>query len=846
MAKQNLNLKRLLGVFVVLLFVIFSYFGPSFFERIERALLDNSMRMASTDREGAHNIVLLEIDDKSLKKLGPWPWPRHIIAEMINGLNEKGVRLIGLNIPFRVKQQNQGLSEVRSFRNKFGARGFERENVPITEWVLENLTQLEEKLDSDKRMAESVLLSGNVILPFFEKSGHNAAKLKREEDLILARNLLMQGKSSIGLNRTGNSTSISLPFTELAQNVIGLGHGKPTSEGLLGSRSHPIFVRYKSFLLPSFPLRIAIAYLKQEPKEVIVDKNQIRLKDRVIPIFNGEMLVRFQEHQETFPRYSFSDILLAKKMPPLFKDKIVFIGMHSSDSDGIPTPISPDISENELMAHILNNTINKNFIFRSPYMVHIEALALLCLGLIAAYLFPRFGSLRRLGWLVGLTILTLMSGTLIFMMMDTWFKTVYIAACLITVYMVVSINQLVTSERATKESIEINRLLGLSFQSQGLLDLAFEKFQKLPIDLETKKIIYQLGLEFERKRMINKAINIYEYINRKGGFGDLDQRIPRLMESSKSSTIGSHGKVEAARIVNETSREERTRVGRYELLEVLGSGSMGLVYKALDPKINRLLAIKTIRFSDEFEEDAIKDIKRRFLSEAEIAGQLAHPSIVTVYDVGEDKELTYIVMEYLEGKDLAKYIKRRNLLSFRKVLQVVARVADALEYAHNAEVIHRDIKPANIMLLDNGGVKVTDFGIAKAISSSRTKTGVILGTPNYMSPEQIMGQKIDQKSDIFSLGVLFFQLLTGELPFQGKNLSSLLYQITQVKHPPLREFNAKLPKVCEQIVDKALSKDRDDRFKSAGEMAKVIRLLSSKINQIMKKDFFREESLSEA
>jgi serine/threonine-protein kinase len=736
--------------------------------------------------------------------------------------------------------------EVRAFRDKFGARGFEQENVPMTKWVMENLTRLEEKLDSDRRMAESVLLSGNVILPVYENSGYGPKKMRREEGLILSRNLLMQGRSSISLNGVDNLRSISLPFTDLAQNVLGLGHGKSISEGMMGSRSHPIFIRYKSFLLPSFPLRVAIAYLNQEPRQVIVDKNLIRLKDRTIPISDGEMLIRFHKDQGNFPRYSFSDILQAKKIPSLFKNKIVLIGLNNSESVSIPTPISPSMSENELIARILHNTINKHFIFRPPFMAYIETLVLLCLGVLATYLFPRLGWLRRLGWMLGLTILILLSGTFLLVMMDAWFKTVYIVACLVTIYMVVSINQYVTSERDTKESIEINRLLGLSFQSQGLLDLAYEKFQKLPLDLETKKIIFQLGLEYERKRMINKALTVYEYINEKDGFGDLERRIPKLMESSKSSTIGSHGRLKEHNIVEESSPEERKKVGRYELLEVLGSGSMGLVYKALDPKINRHLAIKTIRFSDEFEEDAIKDIKRRFLREAEIAGQLAHPSIVTIYDVGEDKDLTYIVMEYLEGKDLSKFIRRKRLLSFRKILQVIARVADALEYAHTREVIHRDIKPANIMLLDNGGVKMTDFGIAKAISSSRTKTGVILGTPNYMSPEQIMGQKIDQKSDIFSLGVLFFQLLSGELPFQGKNLSSLLYQITQVKHPPVRDFNAKLPKVCSQIIDKALSKERDDRFKSAGEMAKVIRLLSSKINQMMRRDAFREESFPEA
>jgi serine/threonine-protein kinase len=267
---------------------------------------------------------------------------------------------------------------------------------------------------------------------------------------------------------------------------------------------------------------------------------------------------------------------------------------------------------------------------------------------------------------------------------------------------------------------------------------------------------------------------------------------------------------------------------------------MGLVFKAQDPKINRLVAIKTIRFSDEFEEDVIQEIKERFFREAEIAGQLSHPSIVTIHDVGEDQDLTYMAMEYLEGEDLDKFIDKGTLLPLRKVLDVVAKVADALDFAHKNNVIHRDIKPANIMLLQNGQIKVTDFGIAKAISSSRTKTGVILGTPNYMSPEQIMGQKIDARSDIFSLGVLFFQLITGELPFHGDNLSGLLYQITQVKHPSPRNFNPKVPKICEQIIDKAMAKNPDNRFKSANDMARIVRLLGSKIDELKEKRAMKE------
>jgi serine/threonine-protein kinase len=261
---------------------------------------------------------------------------------------------------------------------------------------------------------------------------------------------------------------------------------------------------------------------------------------------------------------------------------------------------------------------------------------------------------------------------------------------------------------------------------------------------------------------------------------------------------------------------------------------MGLVYKGLDPKINRLLAIKIIRFSDEFDQEHIQEIQNRFFTEAEIAGKLSHPSIVTIYEVGEDQDLTYMAMEYLEGKDLAFYSAKENLLPLAKVLDIVIKVADALEYAHQANVIHRDIKPANIMLLENGDVKVTDFGIAKAISSSRTKTGVILGTPNFMSPEQIMGYQIDARSDIFSLGVLFFQLLTGKLPFHGENLSNLLYLITQGKHPSVREFNKRIPKACEQIIDRAMAKDPEDRFSTAGEMGKYLNILVSKLERVSK------------
>ena len=417
-------------------------------------------------------------------------------------------------------------------------------------------------------------------------------------------------------------------------------------------------------------------------------------------------------------------------------------------------------------------------------------------------------------------------------------KIIYICFYLILVYFVILIRDIIISQRSlgltSRETIETNRMLGLSFQSQGLLDLAFEKFRKCPLDDSMKDVIYNLGLDYERKRMVNKAVAIYEYIfEHDNDFRDLRDRIPKLQKILGSLPLSSKKGKKEEKILMTDDLEIKPTVGRYEIVKELGQGAMGIVYQAKDPRINRLLAIKTIRFSDEFEEDKLKGVKERFFKEAEIAGKLSHPSIVAIYDVGEDYDLTYLAMEYLEGRDLREYCHKNSLLPLRKTLKVISDTALALEYAHKNEVIHRDIKPANIMFLKNSNIKVTDFGIAKAVSSSQTKSGVILGTPNYMSPEQINGDPIDGRSDIFSLGVVFYELLTGQLPFQGKNLTSLLYNVTQARHPSPRSSNPGIPKACEQIIDRALAKDPKNRFQTGEELAKYLTAMIKRINQIL-------------
>jgi tRNA A-37 threonylcarbamoyl transferase component Bud32 len=270
-------------------------------------------------------------------------------------------------------------------------------------------------------------------------------------------------------------------------------------------------------------------------------------------------------------------------------------------------------------------------------------------------------------------------------------------------------------------------------------------------------------------------------------------------------------------------------LGRYEIIEQIGRGAMGIVYKGRDPMLNRLTAIKTIRFVDEFDEDQIDLVKKQFYREAEVVAKLAHPNIVTVYDVGEDLDLNYLAMEYLEGESLVKYTRPGNLLPIRQCVEIITQGCDALEYAHKHDIVHRDIKPENIMVLKDGTVKVTDFGIARVATSTRTRTGVIKGTPYYMSPEQTKGQALTGPSDIFSLGVVFYQLLTGKLPFTGDNLAAIMYQTTMVDPEPPTTFNPEIDPGIVAIIKRALEKSLERRYAAAKQMGDDLRRLSQKL-----------------
>ncbi len=365
------------------------------------------------------------------------------------------------------------------------------------------------------------------------------------------------------------------------------------------------------------------------------------------------------------------------------------------------------------------------------------------------------------------------------------------------------------------------RMLGLAYQGQGQLDAAFEKFRRCPKDEEGFNLIYNLGLDYERKRQYNKAQSCYEFIRETDAdFRDIEKRITRCESMEDAVLMGGTSGTLGATIINEDGSVEKPMLGRYQVEKELGQGAMGIVYLGKDPKINREVAIKTMALSQEFSDDELAEVKERFFREAESAGRLNHANIVAIYDAGEDHDLAYIAMELLKGYDLDAHIKQDELLPVETVIQVVMDCAMALDYAHEQQVVHRDIKPSNIMYdPETGTAKITDFGIARITDSSKTRTGTVLGTPNYMSPEQCMGKKVDGRADLFSLGVVLYQLVSGDLPFKGESMATLMYSIVNDPAIDIKTVQPDINPALRKVIHNAIGKKPEKRYQSGKKMA---------------------------
>ena len=517
---------------------------------------------------------------------------------------------------------------------------------------------------------------------------------------------------------------------------------------------------------------------------------------------NYQLLLDRSGSNSNLQSISASDLLQQKVPQNRLRNRIVLIGESAN------THPQQDLNPLEAVTLATLSLVNGTPLHQPIWSWLLETLILLYFSAFCFLIMPRLSArpgflsllLFLLTWLIVASASLVLSGA--------WFQVAPAIALSLLGFLLVQFKLL--RRNLSISAAEGNKMLGLTFQEQGLLDLALERFLRCPPDHSgMKDLLYNLGLDFERKRMPQKALAVYQHLHKAGRFRDLKQRISQLKEMENTVIIGA---ANGTMHINKSG--EKPILGRYRVEKILGQGAMGTVYLGVDPKINRQVAIKTLAYA-QIEPAELAEVKARFFREAEAAGRLSHPHIVTVYDVGEESDLAYMAMELLEGSDLSAYCDKKQRLKPRQVMEIGAQIADALEYAHSRDIVHRDIKPANIMLDKEGQVKVADFGVARVMSSSRTETGVVLGTPSYMSPEQVAGKRVDGRSDLFSLGVVFYELLSGEKPFVADSLTALMYNISNAKYPALQGICPGLPADCYQIVEKLLSKSVNRRYKSA-------------------------------
>jgi len=831
----------MIGLTITLLVLILAWIRPAFLEAIEFRLYDLRLRLLGGGAAPS-NIAIVAIDEESVTKLGRWPWPRTRLAALVDQLAAKGAKVVGLTLILSEPEEQSGLQALLKVEESFRALGSVRGGPEF----LQSLQEIRAALDTDARLRTSLEKAGMVLLPGFASlqgapGGPVAGKAVGIPEFAARSaitNLSLAGDTL--QENTPAAQEMTWPLATLGEVSVGVGHINRLPDGDGISRWEPLLVKYREQYFPHFALAVAARALGV-PRERIratfgsgIDLGGVHIPtdDRM------RALVNYYGGPRTFPYYSAFDVLNDKIAASAFQGKIVLVGATAPGiGDVEPTPLAPILPGVEKHANLIASIQAGQFLTRPVWADLAMLAAVLAFGLLTSLLLPRLGA--GLGSAVGAVLFfgIVAAGLILFAVQGVWLTVTYPGLLVLLNYVAITSRRFLKVERekemVEEESDEANKLLGLTFQGKGMLDLAWEKFAHIPVDDEIKGVLYNLGLDFERKRQPAKALTVYERIaSADKNFRDLGERMAKVKAAATGPAVAPVGGARRGEATAILEGVERPTLGRYELVEELGRGAMGIVYKGLDPKINRTVAIKTVHF-DDVEESQLAQVKERFFREAQAAGGLNHPNILTIYDSGEETDVAWIAMEFLKGSDLEKYCRKESLLPWPRVLEICAKTAEALGYAHQHGVVHRDVKPANIMLLESGEVKVTDFGIARIVSSSQTKTGVVMGSPSYMSPEQISGKKVDGRSDLFSLGVVLYELLTGERPFRGESIATIMFQITQSPPPPVTEFVPKLPPIFQKLVEKALAKDPAHRFQTGEEFANTLKLLRERLEKAL-------------
>ena len=836
-------------------------------------LLDTWQSLRGTQRPSPQ-VVIVAIDEKSIQRFGPPAWPRSEYIPIVERLSAAGAKVIGFDFTF-------------------GA--------------------LEREAAHNKRFAAAMKKAGNVVFGYEFTSVGDPSPPGSPASEVVQANALARFKSAA----LPPAPTLIEPEPALAEAAVALGHVRTVAGDDGKIRVLPLLIQHGGKAYPSLALQLARVYMDTPLEQVHDEGGVVRMGALDIPVSpSGEVLLNWPAGGEkAFPQYSYLDVVRGDVPNDAFQGKAVLIAGTASGLDDRDFPFAVEAPGVLIYATFLDNAFRFDFVGAPVWAWLLEWGLFLVACALGVWLMPRLSTRLLLAGIPLLALILLGTAAFLFVQRGIWLQVVYPCLALLAPVALLAVLRLRASEQETRdvaaEKVENQKLLGLSFQEKGMLDMALATFQKMPLTDDMKQVYVHLGLDYENRGQRDKAYLVYKKVfDVDPRFEDVAHRMERLSQAGAGSSLfgaptgqlagaatapgastpappmaralaaslppgdGAPGEMSmgdfptelaptaapgGARTVRDAPQDTDhptqvvpgaaptrpapptvvsaptgftpgpggqmvpgTRFGRYQVESHIGRGGMGDVYLVRDTIINRQAALKTIRPDTDLDAKQTIEMRQRFYREAQTAGKLNHPHIVTVYDVGEDLGMSYIVMEFVEGQTLTQWMKKKRM-SVPQIKHVIYHAGLGLAYAHESGVFHRDVKPDNIMLSTTGGVKVMDFGIARVVESSLTKTGSVMGTPAYMSPEQCNGQKVDGRSDTFSLGVILYELLTGRKPFKGDTMPSLMFAIMKEEPPDPSTVDDTVAPVWNPILKKALAKNRDERYATVKEFATAVR-----------------------
>jgi serine/threonine-protein kinase len=816
------------GVLVVLvLFLLHKTTGVV--ETLENRFYD--FGISQSNRKPSDQIAVIAIDDVSVANMGRWPWSRDVQAQLIEKISAGKPKAIINSIFYPEPQIEKGLPFLKKIRQTIAAEASPSNAVLA---AVDNIAQEGElALNADARLAQAFAQAGNVSGLVTFTSGEVRGRADKPLRAGTLKSLI-NAPPGFGEPYAG----ILEPIELLGDQIELVGHGNKPADADGTVRSEPLLIDYYGQMVPSMALVAALKGLNLDTADVIVHPNdqvvqigKLRIgtddKATMRPFYYAD-----RDNKAAFSHDSAFDVFSGKVPASKYAGKVVLLGPTAAGVGvEFPTPLGRrGMTPVEQTAHVSASILSEHFVTTPLWAELVGALALLLVATYLIVFLPRLSAGNAAVMTGGAFAVMLIVSHFLLSRFSYWVLLMLPALMLLIGHLALTTKRFLWTEagkiKSDAASAEANREVGMSEQNSGQLDRAFDFYRRVPFSDALMANLSNLALDFERKRQFNKAQAVYEHMasldkTHKG----LEAKLSRARNLSETVILGGSGGHAGGTMLLDGGGIEKPMLGRYQIDKALGKGAMGVVYLGKDPKIGRVVAIKTMALSQEFEGDDLVDARERFFREAETAGRLQHQNIVTIFDAGEEHDLAYIAMEYLKGKDLTDNCKEGALFPIPKTLSIVERIAQALSYAHRQNVVHRDIKPANIMYdIESDTVKVTDFGIARITDSSKTKTGMVMGTPSFMSPEQIAGKKIDGRSDVYSLGVMLFQMLTGVLPFHGDSMAELMYKISNEEAPDIRTIRQELNEQVAHIVAKSLSKRPETRYQNGDDLAADLRL----------------------